>query len=429
MAVLKIKDPEGERTVPLDKDTMTVGRAQENEIPLRTKQSSRRHCQIERVDGRFKLVDLESRNGVRVNGKYVNQHILTHGDRVQIGDTVLEFDDPTSLPQVTAPMVRAAAVGEPTARTLPVQSPGEMKRIAEEQLRVKSFTDRKALPTEPRAALAARRRESRSMRTIAGVAGVGAAVGLLALIVWAASREPEAIIRGRSDYQKALHLKDSKPDVALQYVNRIPREAGEWYRKAQTLKKELNVRRHKNLSGIAREIKDAFGPLKYYAETHPDKYEEILARAKAFEDQFGEQLSPTVRNWIEFERDRVRRDIRARKVRDLAGLKKNLEQKRAKRLFGQALGVLKNKRARHIKDVEMTGAIDKMIGELIAEAGRHFASQDKAAQDLMKEKKDAEAQAIYAELITNFADGHAEHPEFKVTIQAIRARLGMTTGG
>ena len=93
MARLVITDGSSTRTVELDATTV-AGRAPENKIVIDDKQASRRHFQIDRVEFGFKLVDLESRNGTRVNDRSVNQALLRPGDRIQIGKHVLTFEDP-----------------------------------------------------------------------------------------------------------------------------------------------------------------------------------------------------------------------------------------------------------------------------------------------------------------------------------------------
>src|SRR3954465_1844609 len=94
MARLVIFDGSSTKTVDLTDTISVAGRAPENRIVIDDKQSSRRHFQIEKVDIGFKLVDLESRNGTRVNDRSVNQALLRPGDKIQIGKHVLTFEDP-----------------------------------------------------------------------------------------------------------------------------------------------------------------------------------------------------------------------------------------------------------------------------------------------------------------------------------------------
>ncbi|MBQ2790987.1 MAG: FHA domain-containing protein, partial [Thermoguttaceae bacterium] len=80
----------------LDAETATIGRDASNKIRLRDAEISRRHAEIRRgVDGRI-LVDLESSNGVYVNGRRIKTRRLLNGDQIQIGKTVLLFSSRVS---------------------------------------------------------------------------------------------------------------------------------------------------------------------------------------------------------------------------------------------------------------------------------------------------------------------------------------------
>jgi hypothetical protein len=70
----------------------TLGRSEECEVTIEDPLVSRRHAQIS-VDGdEVRLVDLGSRNGVRINGRPVQGSVvLQDGDRVRIGTQVLVF--------------------------------------------------------------------------------------------------------------------------------------------------------------------------------------------------------------------------------------------------------------------------------------------------------------------------------------------------
>ncbi len=52
---------------------------------------SRLHARIARVDQEWRLTDLDSRNGVLVNGRPIQEITLRPGDEVRIGDTITRF--------------------------------------------------------------------------------------------------------------------------------------------------------------------------------------------------------------------------------------------------------------------------------------------------------------------------------------------------
>lgn len=71
---------------------LVFGRDESLPIPLDDPQISRRHCQIDANDDKsFKVQDLNSTNGTLINGRKVPRGVVTNGDRVKIGDTIIEF--------------------------------------------------------------------------------------------------------------------------------------------------------------------------------------------------------------------------------------------------------------------------------------------------------------------------------------------------
>lgn len=74
-----------------------IGRSSDCDIPLAEGSVSRRHCLLRRGWYGFTLEDLESRNGLRVNGQVVDGSLpLTDGDEVEVGGIRLRFFDPPS---------------------------------------------------------------------------------------------------------------------------------------------------------------------------------------------------------------------------------------------------------------------------------------------------------------------------------------------
>jgi len=76
----------------LDKDTITLGRALDNDVILDDEQVSRHHANIRRQRDQFVLTDLASANGTFVNRVRITEpHVLRSGEIIQMGATVLEF--------------------------------------------------------------------------------------------------------------------------------------------------------------------------------------------------------------------------------------------------------------------------------------------------------------------------------------------------
>lgn len=78
------------RPLHLDQDEITFGRSKENTVPiLNDKKVSRRHAKIEKAGPVWKITDLASGNGTKVNGLRVDVHELALEDLIKIGDAEL----------------------------------------------------------------------------------------------------------------------------------------------------------------------------------------------------------------------------------------------------------------------------------------------------------------------------------------------------
>lgn len=73
------------------KDRVVVGTAPDCDIVIDDGFMSHKHCEIRKVDGGFKLVDLGATNGVVVNDKRVKEHFLIDNDNFRLGRTEFKF--------------------------------------------------------------------------------------------------------------------------------------------------------------------------------------------------------------------------------------------------------------------------------------------------------------------------------------------------
>jgi len=79
---------------------ITIGRDDDNDLPIDDVKLSRRHCRVVRDPEGLVLEDLDSRNGTFVNGVPTRRHVLAPGDTVLIGVTPLSIEwDSDFLPQ------------------------------------------------------------------------------------------------------------------------------------------------------------------------------------------------------------------------------------------------------------------------------------------------------------------------------------------
>lgn len=82
--------PDGPR--PLTGSRLTVGRGRSNDIVLGDASVSREHAELVASGAGWKLRDLNSTNGVSVNGAKVREHMLSAGDEIAFGNVELRFD-------------------------------------------------------------------------------------------------------------------------------------------------------------------------------------------------------------------------------------------------------------------------------------------------------------------------------------------------
>lgn len=133
MYKLIIQDDEGKTTVvPLIREELTIGRQDGNTIRLTERNVSRRHAKLLRASDAIMIEDLDSYNGVRVNGTRIQGKVsIKEADRVQIGDYLIEVkaekvatasseQRTQEFEQVDAPV--AVPVGASGAETVPTPS-------------------------------------------------------------------------------------------------------------------------------------------------------------------------------------------------------------------------------------------------------------------------------------------------------------------
>ena len=75
----------------LDRKLVTMGRGSENDIAVDCRSVSVNHAVMKRVPGGFKLRDMDSTNGTRLDGKKVTEIFLENGQEVKVGDVDFDF--------------------------------------------------------------------------------------------------------------------------------------------------------------------------------------------------------------------------------------------------------------------------------------------------------------------------------------------------
>jgi pSer/pThr/pTyr-binding forkhead associated (FHA) protein len=99
------------RRVPLLLSGYSMGRGTANEMRFDAGDLSTRHAQLSYDGNDWWVSDLDSKNGVRINGQPIRDQKLKHGDRVQLGQSVLfRFEDPRAVASQLYVKVLIAAV-------------------------------------------------------------------------------------------------------------------------------------------------------------------------------------------------------------------------------------------------------------------------------------------------------------------------------
>ncbi len=94
MAYLDIETPEGAQRVLLERERLSIGRLSYNDVVLPSAQISRQHAELRCINGEWWIADLQSTNGLHINGRRVQQHQLANGDRIVLAPKIsLQFHD------------------------------------------------------------------------------------------------------------------------------------------------------------------------------------------------------------------------------------------------------------------------------------------------------------------------------------------------
>ncbi len=88
-------ETQGKIAYEFAEDLITIGRAPDNMIVIEDGSVSGRHAQLELAGETYRLKDLESTNGTRVNGIPVTETVLRFDDRIRFGGVDARFEPDT----------------------------------------------------------------------------------------------------------------------------------------------------------------------------------------------------------------------------------------------------------------------------------------------------------------------------------------------
>lgn len=87
----QVEGPGAPRNIALERDRLVLGRSPETDIQVVSASLSRTHLLLQRCYGGFAATDLDSANGLYLNGVQVHAVELRDGDLLQVGDAVFEY--------------------------------------------------------------------------------------------------------------------------------------------------------------------------------------------------------------------------------------------------------------------------------------------------------------------------------------------------
>lgn len=83
------------REFPCTRTELKIGRTDDNDVALDHRSLSRTHCKVVREDnGEWRVIDLQSANGLMVNGEPYAQVTLRYGDVIELGHVKIQFVGP-----------------------------------------------------------------------------------------------------------------------------------------------------------------------------------------------------------------------------------------------------------------------------------------------------------------------------------------------
>ena len=87
--------------VQINKDIFFVGRSETNDLVVNDRSVSRKHAVINFNNNKYTISDLNSFKGIVVNGRKANEADLATGDRIKLGNTIVEFSLEGETPQIS----------------------------------------------------------------------------------------------------------------------------------------------------------------------------------------------------------------------------------------------------------------------------------------------------------------------------------------
>jgi hypothetical protein len=102
--------PEGPKRHEITAEPVTIGRHKDNLVVIDDDHASRFHCVVEPVKGGYRVRDLDSKNGTKLNEDKITQAPLAPGDVIRIGALAIHFVDDAAANTADSPLKQARTV-------------------------------------------------------------------------------------------------------------------------------------------------------------------------------------------------------------------------------------------------------------------------------------------------------------------------------
>jgi pSer/pThr/pTyr-binding forkhead associated (FHA) protein len=102
-----LKKNGSQKVLPLPSSVTVIGRRHNCDLRIPLMSVSKRHCQLHNDNGVWKVRDLGSRNGIRLNGMRVDEAAVKAGDSIAVGPLTFIFQIDGQPENITQPVSAA----------------------------------------------------------------------------------------------------------------------------------------------------------------------------------------------------------------------------------------------------------------------------------------------------------------------------------
>lgn len=89
----QIRGPGSPRSYAVKKRSLLIGRSEQTDISIESATLSRHHMRLLEEDGEYSFIDLDSANGVYLNGVLAHAAVLREGDLLEFGEIAFIFHE------------------------------------------------------------------------------------------------------------------------------------------------------------------------------------------------------------------------------------------------------------------------------------------------------------------------------------------------